>query len=639
MAAVVLQNVTRQFGSKVVLDRITLEIHSGQTVGLVGVNGAGKTTLFRLIAGDLEPDMGTVTRSRGLKIGYLEQEPRLDSSRTLYEEVGEAFADLLALERKLHDLSDKIATHHDDPRLPELMAEYDRRHARFEVGGGHHLEVRLNEVLGGLGFTERDYRLPVAALSGGQKCRAALAKMLLQDRQLLLLDEPTNHLDIDATRWLEKFLTGHHGGAVIISHDRYLLDRLADRVIEVENRAVSSYPGNYSNYTATKERRLLTQARRFAQDQAYIHKERDFIARHKAGQRSKEARGRLGHLERRIAAGEFVLEQPTTTRRSKISFTAARPGGQMVLRCAEVAKRYGENTLFENLTFEVARGQRLGITGPNGTGKTTLLKLAMRQVEPNAGVVRLYENLRVGYYDQEHADLDRSMTVLESVRSGRPDLTEQAARSFLGRFLFSGEAVFKPLEKCSGGEQSRVRLALLILAEPQVLILDEPTNHLDIPAREALEEALTDYDGTIIVVSHDRYFLDRVVERLLVLERGRHRLFPGNYTAYIEALEAEKARAEADAPAAGTPLGKKKGRPRGSDQVAKSSRYDAMSIEQLEELIIEWEARIDALNARFADGSVYRDPEAPRRLQAELETARAELTEIEAQWYDRVKNA
>jgi len=636
MASVVLQNVTRQFGSQVVLAGISLELQSGQTAGLVGVNGAGKTTLFRLITGEVEPDMGTVTRSRDLAVGYLEQEPRLDSNRNLYEEVADAFADVLAMEKALHDLSHRIAVYHDEPRLPELMAKYDRLHARFETAGGHNLEVRLNEVLGGLGFTEADYRLPVSALSGGQKCRAALAKLLLQDRQLLLLDEPTNHLDIDATRWLEKFLAGHHGGAVIISHDRYLLDRLADRVIEVENRAVTSCPGNYTNYVATKERRRLTQERRYQHDQAYINKERDFITKHKAGQRSKEARGRLGHLERRIAAGEFVREKPTARRHTRMLFKPTQSGGQMVLRCEGAAKRYGEKTLFEQLTFDVYKGHRLGITGPNGTGKTTLLRIAMRQVPPDEGVVRLYENLRVGYYDQEHTELDRSTTVLESVRAVQPAMTEQVARSFLGRFLFSGDDVFKSIEKCSGGEQSRVRLARLILAEPQVLILDEPTNHLDIPSREALEDALDEYDGTIIVVSHDRYFLDRTVERLLVMEHGRHRLFPGNYTAYIEAIEAEKARGQTDAPRV-TPLPVKK-RSRPGDR-AKLSHYDGLSIEQLEDLMIEREARIEELNARFADEKVYRDPEAAKHLQAELRATRAELAEIETQWDNRVENA
>ncbi|MCP4589959.1 MAG: ABC-F family ATP-binding cassette domain-containing protein [bacterium] len=636
MATVVLHNVTRQFGSKVVLEAVSLEIHSGQTAGLVGANGAGKTTLFRLITGELEPDLGTVTRSKGLGIGFLEQEPLLDSQRTLYEEVATAYAELKAMEEKLHRLSERIAAHHDDPRLPQSMAEYDRLHARFEIGGGHQMEVRINEVLGGLGFTEADRELPISALSGGQKCRAALAKLLLQDQRMLLLDEPTNHLDIDATRWLEKFLAGHHGGAVIISHDRYLLDRLAERIIEVENRGAVSYPGNYTNFVATKERRRLTQARQYAQDQAYIAKERDFIAKHHAAQRGKQARGRLTRLERRLGAGEFVTANPTDRRRAKLGFAKASSGGQMVLRCEEAAKRYGEKVLFADLTFDVTRGQRWGITGANGTGKTTLLRIAMRQVEADTGLVRLYENLRVGYYDQEHGELDRSMTVVESIRQVRPDMLEAAARSYLGRYLFSGDDVFKPIAKCSGGEQSRIRLARLILAEPQVLILDEPTNHLDIASREALEDALLDFDGTVIAVSHDRYFLDRVVEHLLVLAPGQHRLVTGNYSTYVELVEAEKSREAAAATATVRASAVRSARP---VRRLRSSKYDRLSIDEIEDLIGESEARITELTDRFADEGLYRDPEASRRLQETLETEREVLAELEDHWYHRIEHA
>ncbi len=635
MAGVVLQNVMKQFGHKIVLDDVSLEIHSGQTVGLVGANGSGKTTLFKLIAGHEQPDLGTVTRTRGLRVGYLPQEPDLDSTRTLREEVGRAFDEVLELERRMLELSHEIAERHDDPNLPRLLADYDRLEGRFEALDGHTIDVRLEEILGGLGFTPAERELPVAALSGGQKCRAALGRLLLEDSTLLLLDEPTNHLDLEATRFLERFLAGHHGGAVIISHDRYLLDRLASRIIEVEARAVTVYPGNYSQYVQTKEVRRLTLERQVAIDRAEIDKELDYIRRYGAAKRVRQARGRRTRLERRLASGELITQGPQTQRTVNIRFGEVAQGGNTILQCDAASKRYGDKVLFEDLTFDVYRGHRLGITGPNGTGKTTLLRMVMGEVAADAGRIRLFENLRVGYYAQEHGSLDRSGSVLDEVREARPDFSEQEARSYLGRFLFHGDDVFKRLANCSGGEQSRVRLARLILSNPQVLILDEPTNHLDIPSREALESALDDYEGTIIVVSHDRFFLDQVVDRLLVLERGRHRMFLGNYSQYARTVETEQAQAEAARIAAAAAV-------RGNEAKKKRARrtsnpYDGLSIEQIEELLIGKERELADLMERFASDAIYRDPTATRALQEQCEALKREIAAIDAVWQERAE--
>jgi len=586
MASVVIQNVTKQFGPQVVLDQVSLEIHTGEVVGLIGANGAGKTTLFKLIVGQELPDVGTVTRTRGLDVGLLAQEPQLESDRTLHDEVGRAFDELLEIERQLLQLAERIGEHHDDPRLPQLMDRYDKLNARFDAAGGYGFQTRLNQILGGLGFSQADHALPIAVLSGGQKCRAALAKLLLQDRRLLLLDEPTNHLDIDATCWLEKFLAGHHGGAVIVSHDRYLLDRLVTKIIELDNRRVSVYPGDYSNYARTRETRRLARQRAFQQDQAFIRKERDFIARHLSGQRTKEAKGRRTRLERRIAAGEFADQAPSRTRSAAFKFEQAARTAPQVLRCDALSKRYGSKTLFAELSFEVYPGDRLGIIGPNGTGKTTLLRMVLGQVEPDGGTVQLFDPHSVGYYDQEHQGLDRSKSLLAHVHAGRPELSEQEVRSFLGRFLFTGDDVFKPIGHLSGGEQSRARLASLVLAAPQVLMLDEPTNHLDIRSREALEQALTDYQGAIIAVSHDRYFLDRIVNRLLVLESDRHASYPGNYSYYAEQLEAAR-QSEAETAAARQPRDRRGPSRRKDRRTARPcSPYDGLTVEQLEDRII-----------------------------------------------------
>ncbi|MDO8631292.1 MAG: ATP-binding cassette domain-containing protein [Phycisphaerales bacterium] len=635
MGVVVVQNVTKQYGVQTVLDNVSLEINAGETVGLVGANGAGKTTLFRLMTREITPDLGTVTRAKGVEIGYLRQEPDVSEDRTLHEEVGSVFADLLALESRLHALGERIAHAHDDPALPGLMADYDRVNNRFIAAGGHTFEARLNEILGGLGFCEADHTLPMSALSGGQRCRAALAKLLLEDRPLLLLDEPTNHLDIDAVRWLEKFLAGHHGGAVIISHDRYLLDRLCDRIVEVADRKVASYPGNYTNYAETRALRELTRQRDYEKHAAFIAKERDFIARHLAGQRSQQAKGRRTRLERQLAAGEFVTNAPKSKRAARIAFDRTDVGEGTVLRVDELSMAYGDKTLFSKLTFQVRAGDHVGITGPNGVGKSTLLRIILGETSPIGGEFSVAPRLQIGYYAQDRTDLEPQRSVVDEIRAVRPEFSEHDARSYAARFMFRGDDAFKAIGGLSGGEQSRVRLATLILTQPDVLVLDEPTNHLDIPSREALEEALREFGGTIIAVSHDRYFLDRVVERLLVMRPEVCRVYAGNYSFYVQELEERRAVEKSGG------ISRKKARrqakrgTKGAAPQVRRSAYDHLSIAELETLVIERETQLAALHERFGDPAVCRDPNLLAELQEEADAVSAELAEIDAAWQER----
>ncbi|UCE59318.1 MAG: ABC-F family ATP-binding cassette domain-containing protein [Phycisphaerales bacterium] len=636
MAAVAIQGVSRQFGTQVVVADISLELQPRETVGLIGANGAGKTTLFRLITGELPPDKGTITRARGLEIGFLRQEPDISLDRTLHDEVGSVFAELLALEEKMHSISAEMAEKAEGPELAGLMQRYERLNAEFITAGGHKFEARMNEILGGLGFAPSDYLTPLSVMSGGQKCRAALAKLLLQNRTFLLLDEPTNHLDIDAVRWLEKYLAAHHGGAVIVSHDRYLLDRLCDRIVEIEHARVTSYPGNYTNYAKVKELRLLTQQRQYEKDSEFIKKEQQFIEKHIYSQRGKEARGRRTRLQRRLEAGEFVTEKDRSTRTARIKFDRVESGDGVVLRCDELSMAYDDNVLFEDLTFQVPAGGRFGITGPNGTGKTTLLNIILGQVDALGGGLSLRPRLTVGYYSQEHTQFDPNRTIVDEIRDVRTDFSEQDARSHLALYLFTGDDVFKTLGMLSGGEQSRVRLAKLILRQPQLLVLDEPTNHLDIPSREVLEDTLSDFGGTIIVVSHDRYFLDRIVDRLLVLRREGHAIYEGNYSYYIQQVEEDKASAKGKVRAAHER--KKKQVARDEAKKPGPSPYDRLSIDELESMVIEHETKLAALHERFADSSVYRDPEILAELQEELEAVETELAEIDAAWQERVES-
>ncbi|MGD8452005.1 MAG: ABC-F family ATP-binding cassette domain-containing protein [Phycisphaerae bacterium] len=641
MGLIRLQNVTKQFGDRVVLDDVSLELHTNQTVGLIGANGSGKTTILRLIAGLLTPDTGSVTISRGLDVGYLPQEPVAAGDLTLHDEVLSAFADVLALEQKLHALSEKMAAQPPGPALDDLMAQYDRTNARFEAAGGYSFEQRLGEILGGLGFQAADYQLPVSVLSGGQKCRAALAKLLLRDAQFLLLDEPTNHLDIDAVRWLEKFLAGHHGGAVIISHDRYLLDRLADRIVEVAGSHTRSFPGNYSNYVHTREVRDLTQRRQFQQDKAFIEKERAFIAKHMGKQRTAEAKGRLARLERRLKAGEFTLERPEHQERVHLRFGKDADRlrtGRPVLDVQALSKRYDEKVLFENLTFDVGPGQRFGITGPNGTGKTTLLRIVLGQTPSDTGEFHFAPQAAVGYYAQETTELDPDHSIVQSILATRPDMLESQARNFAARFLFRGEDAFKLVGNLSGGEQSRVRLMKIILSSPNVLILDEPTNHLDIPSREALEDALTEFPGTIIAVSHDRYFLDRLCERLLVIRHAEHTLYDGNYSFYIGRVEQQRAAAEAAAAEKQPPTkGKAARQARAAQATGPVSRLAHLKLDQLEDLIMKLEVDVMHLQERFGDPALYHDVEALDELKDEFEEKKTDLAEAEDEWNRRAE--
>ena len=533
MSLVRLDHITKSYAPYLILDDVSAAIERGDRIGLIGKNGSGKTTLTEIIAGIIQVFEGSVFTSKGLQIGYLSQEPNLDPTFTLRQEILKVFHKQQSLEDEMLQLSERME-HEENPALIDEYAKIQERHERM---GGYDYEHQISRTLGGLGFDANDFHLETRVLSGGQKSRAALAKLLLEKPDLLLLDEPTNHLDIKAIEWLENYLNSEYNGAVlIVSHDRYLLDRVVRKIWELDYHRIMVYRGNYTKYLETKCLRILEQERSYAKQQRFIAHEEEFIERNIAGQRTREAQGRqklLNRIER--------VEKPDHNRRSmSIHFTPNARGGNDILQCRELGMRYGDKTVFQDLDLEVYRRDVVGIVGPNGAGKTTLFRLILGGLEPTDGELKIGANLSFGYYDQELKSLNLGNEVIDEIWELRPKHTQEEIRSFLGRFLFSGDEVFKQIRHLSGGEQSRVMLAKLLLENANVLLLDEPTNHLDIPSREALEKALSEYPATTFVISHDRYLLNKLATKLLIFENGTANLFIGTYAEYENHLREEK---------------------------------------------------------------------------------------------------
>ncbi|HEG42630.1 MAG TPA: ABC transporter ATP-binding protein [Phycisphaerales bacterium] len=642
MQIVTFVNVHKSFGQEIVFEGLSERLYAHQKVGMIGANGSGKTTFIKLILGEISPDVGEVVKRKGLRVGYLPQEPVFSGGLTVMEEMHAGVEDLLNIQRRIEAVSESLGAL-SGSELEEQMKEYDRLNHAFEVQGGYEYEARINTILAGLGFEPGVFHERTSSLSGGQLSRLGLAKVLLSETDLLLLDEPTNHLDLQAVEWLEKFLRNYKGAAVIISHDRYLLDRIATRIIEIGRGKSRVWKGNYSDYVAAKANDELRQRRRYKQRTEMVEKTRDFIARN-INQKGMQgtARGRAKRLGRLFGNDPDYLDRVTNDKRVRFSFARATSGSDLVLRCEFLSKSFGETILFKNLSFDLLAGERLGITGPNGTGKSTFLKLALGHIRPTDGSIRMGTTLKAGYLDQCAETLDADKTVLEEAKGIRPDMTEEALRGRLGGFLFCGDDVLKRVGDLSGGQLNRLMLCKLVLAEPDVLVLDEPTNHLDIPGRETLEGALKRFNGTLIVVSHDRFFLDRVVGKLIVMgvdklgakKMGQHEMLEAPakvYSRYAQILE-ERLADSVLADGKGKQKGAKKprrggaGDPKGKKTTPKElRRFNKLSVEEIEEAIMLLEEEIDGLQVGFGDEAIYKQPELLAELRDEIEEKQAEL--------------
>jgi ATP-binding cassette, subfamily F, member 3 len=540
MPIATMHNLTKSFGHKALFENLNLSIYRGQRIGMIGANGSGKSTMLRILLGEVTPDDGVASIRKGITVGYLEQNPSFTAGNTVIDEAENAFADLHELSHRLRDLEHKMA-HVVDDELEKVLDRYQHVQQEFELAGGYAWRHRLEATLHGVGLNEETWEQDVATLSGGQRSRLALARLLIGEPDILLMDEPTNHLDLAAVEWLENYLADFKGAVLIISHDRYLLDRLATRISWLHYAKLTTFDGNYSHFVEQKELMELSQERAYEQQQAHIAKTEEFIRRFKAGQRSKEARGREKQLNR-LKESEDMVAQVRDAKKVHINLNTDQRAGDRLLTVRDLGKSYGDKHLWNGFNFDMTRGERVGIIGPNGSGKSTLLETLVARREADRGSVRWGSNITIGYYDQNLKDLHEDRTAFQEVAEGRK-CHPQVIYDVLGSLLLSGEQADKPIGVLSGGEKARVRLAQLLMDKPNVLVMDEPTNHLDIAACEALERTLSQFNGTILCVSHDRYFLDRIVTRLLVLQPPAVVDFDGDYSAWHEYCLAQAATA------------------------------------------------------------------------------------------------
>lgn len=621
------QHIAKSFGVNAVLRDVSLTVQQGDRIGLVGVNGCGKSTLMRIIAGLDAQDGGEISLVRGLRVGYLAQQNMVTSGETVWNELQKVYEQVFAMEKKLRELEDEMAhAHTDAQRFAQLSADYDRLTQRFEEADGYSWKSMVSGVLNGLGFKPAQYDQCVDSLSGGEQTRLCLARLLLQKPDLLLLDEPTNHLDMETLQWLENYLAAYKGSVLVISHDRYFLDHVCTGIVEILMGSSEQYNGNYTRYIAQRQERFESRMRAYEIQQKEIERQQAIIARYRMFNREKSIRA----AESREKALDRMekLEKPVDERAIRFSFEARRRTGEDVLQLTEISKSFGEKHLFHDLTLRVRAGDRVALIGPNGVGKSTLIKIIVGEEQPDTGFIRYGSNVDIGYYDQHQSTLHADKTALDEIWDRFPQMEQSNVRGALGMFLFTGDDVFKPIHTLSGGEKGRVALTALMLRKDNLLLLDEPTNHLDMDSREVLEDALTDFGGTIITVSHDRYFINRIANRIIEMQPDGVTEYIGNYDDYIERKNRPVA-VEAEAGKTKTELEKEKRREKLSRQALRQLKIRA---QEAEKAVGVKEAEIAELEAQMADPSLYSDAQKSADVQRAYQKAQQALQTLYEQW-------
>lgn len=622
-----------------VLKNVSFHIEDHEKAAIVGINGAGKTTLLRIIVGEMTPDDGQVVLAKDKTLGYLAQNSTVDTSHTIYEELLSVKADLLRLEEKIRECENNMK-HADGDALEDLMKQYTSLTHAFETGGGYLYRSELVGVLKGLGFIEDEFSKPVATLSGGQKTRVALGRLLLQNPDLIILDEPTNHLDMNSIAWLETYLLNYKGAVLIVSHDRYFLDRIAGKVIEIDQSKATTFMGNYSDYAIKKEQLRVAAWNAYMNQQREIKHQEEVIEKLKSFNREKSIK-RAESREKMLDKIE-VIEKPSEVRTDmKLTLTPRILSGNDVLTVEHLSKSFDSHKLFTDVNFEIKRGEHVAIIGDNGSGKTTLLKILNGLVPADHGTFRLGSNVEIGYYDQEHHVLHSEKTLFEEISDDYPYLNNTQIRNVLAAFLFTGEDVFKRISDLSGGERGRVSLAKLVLSNANFLILDEPTNHLDIMSKEILEDALNGYEGTILYVSHDRYFINRTAHRILDLTEGQFVSYVGNYDYYLEKHDTVMAAIEASVPqsadADNTVAAKAAESEVKLDWKAQKEeqarlRKKENNLKKCEEKIAELEARISEIDTEMSDPAIGTQVAKLQELSKEQTACQEQLEKLYEQW-------
>ena len=626
-------NIHKSFGIDVILKDITFSINEGEKIGLIGANGAGKSTLFKILTSQMEYDSGELFIDKSKRVGYLSQNLALESDNTIFGELLLVFEELLNMEKKLKTLEQKMSEPYDETKADyhnKLIKDYTTLTEVYENRGGYTYKGEIGRVLKGLGFNENDFDKQINILSGGQKTRVALCKLLLIKPEILLLDEPTNHLDLDAIEWLEEYLKNYKGSMIIISHDRFFLDAVTNKTIEIAGGKAASYNGNYTTFIDLKKKNYDVALKAYNLQQAEIKRQEDIIQKYKSFNREKSIKA----AESRQKALDKIerIEAPHKEQKaSRISFETKIKSGNDVLHIEELSKSFGEKVLFTNVNMDIKRENKIALIGENGRGKTTLFKIIMDEIEKDSGVKVLGKNVNIGYYDQEQSNLDLQKTIIDEVWDEFPDMTTTEVRCALAAFLFTGDDVFKKIEKLSGGEKCRINLLKLMLSKNNFLLLDEPTNHLDIVSREALEDALLTYDGTVLVISHDRYFLNKVAGKIFELNIDGIKEYLGNYSYYIE-KKSNPARFQDEEETSGITKTQIKQDKKKKREEEKKEKEKQKYIKSLEEKIASTEEEIEEFQKMLCLEEIYSNPEKSQEVNKSISSKEAELEKLYEEW-------